>query len=52
MAYEPSEGLYAGLSFVPTSELEAAKGDSEKFAALYQKAFQLFKTRKVINIEI
>jgi len=47
MAYEPSEGLYAGLSFVPTSELEAAKGDSEKFAALYQKAFQLFKTSKV-----
>jgi len=35
MAFEPSEGLYAGLSFVSTQDLNAAKTDSNKFRALY-----------------
>lgn len=47
MAYEPSEGLYAGLTFVKTTELEAAKTDNEKFKELYATAFANFKSDKV-----
>ena len=47
MAYEPSEGLYAGLSFVSTTDLQAAKSDNEKFKELYATAFANFKSDKV-----
>ena len=49
MAYEPSEGLYAGLSFVNTRDLEVAKSDNEKFRELYDIAFQNFKSNKVLD---
>jgi len=31
MAYEPSEGLYAGLSFVDTADLNSAKNNEQEF---------------------
>ena len=34
MAFEPSEGLYAGLSFVSTSDLTAASTNVDKFKEL------------------
>ena len=35
MAYEPSEGLYAGLSLIDTSTLKEAKNGGQKFLDLY-----------------
>ena len=35
MAFEPSEGLYAGLSFVSTADLQASRNDVDKFKELY-----------------
>jgi len=49
MAFEPSEGLYAGLSFVSTSELELAKSDDNKFKELYFIALENLKGNKVLD---
>lgn len=49
MAFEPSEGLYAGLSFVPTSDLNAAKTDPDKFKELYFIALSNLKSDKVLD---
>lgn len=37
MAYEPSEGLYAGASFLNTAELRASISNAEVFDSLYEK---------------
>jgi hypothetical protein len=49
MAFEPSEGLYAGLSFVSTADLNAAKNDVEKFKQLYFIALENLKSNKVLD---
>jgi len=49
MAFEPSEGLYAGLSFVPTNDLNAAKTDNNKFKDLYLIALETLKTSNKIK---
>lgn len=49
MAFEPSEGLYAGLSFVPTADLNAAKNDTDKFKQLYFIALENLKSNKVLD---
>jgi hypothetical protein len=49
MAFEPSEGLYAGLSFVPTADLNAAKNDTDKFKQLYFVALENLKSDKVLD---
>ena len=49
MAFEPSEGLYAGLSFVPTADLNAAKNDEGKFKELYFVALENLKSDKVLD---
>jgi len=49
MAFEPSEGLYAGLSFVPTADLNAAKNDTDKFKQLYFVALENLKSNKVLD---
>ena len=43
MAYEPSEGLYAGLSLLPTSDLNEAKSGGQKFLDLYNTAVNMLK---------
>jgi len=49
MAFEPSEGLYAGLSFVSTADLTAAKNDTDKFKELYFVALENLKSDKVLD---
>ena len=49
MAFEPSEGLYAGLSFVPTADLNAAKNDEGKFKELYFVALENLKSDNVLD---
>lgn len=49
MAFEPSEGLYAGLSFVSTADLNAAKTDTDKFKQLYFVALENLKSDKVLD---
>jgi len=49
MAFEPSEGLYAGLSFVSTADLTAAKNDTDKFKELYFVALENLKSNKVLD---
>lgn len=49
MAFEPSEGLYAGLSFVSTADLNAAKTDIGKFKELYFVALENLKSNKVLD---
>ena len=49
MAFEPSEGLYAGLSFVSTADLNAAKSDKGKFKELYFVALENLKSNKVLD---
>ena len=49
MAFEPSEGLYAGLSFVSTADLNAAKNDVGKFKELYFIALENLKGDKVLD---
>jgi hypothetical protein len=49
MAFEPSEGLYAGLSFVSTSDLNAAKNNVEKFKELYFVALDNLKSNNVLD---
>ena len=48
MAFEPSEGLYAGLSFV-SADLNAAKSDKGKFKELYFVALENLKSNKVLD---
>ena len=43
MAYEPSEGLYAGLSLLSTSDLNEAKNGGQKFLDLYNTAVNTLK---------
>ena len=43
MAFEPSEGLYAGLSLISTVDLQASKSNINKFTAIYKRAFNLLK---------
>ena len=43
MAYEPSEGLYAGLSLLPTSDLKEAESGGQKFLDLYDTAVNMLK---------
>ena len=43
MAFEPSEGLYAGLSLLPTGDLEAARNGGEAFLDLYNTAVNMLK---------
>jgi hypothetical protein len=49
MAFEPSEGLYAGLSFVSTADLNAAKNDASKFKELYFIALENLKGNNVLD---
>lgn len=49
MAFEPSEGLYAGLAFVPTIELTSAKTDVNKFKDLYFVALETLKNSDKIK---
>ncbi len=49
MAFEPSEGLYAGLSFVPTADLVSASTDPNKFKELYFVALNNLKGDKVFG---
>ena len=43
MAFEASEGLYAGLSLIGTTELEEASTNINKFKTVYRQAFNLLK---------
>jgi len=49
MAFEPSEGLYAGLSFISTADLNAAKNDTNKFKELYFVALENLKSDRVLD---
>ena len=49
MAFEPSEGLYAGLSFVSTADLQASRNDVDKFKELYFVALENLKSDKVLD---
>ena len=49
MAYEPSEGLYAGAAFLPTVELMNAKRDPAVFDALYPKILQNLEGNQVLD---
>ncbi len=49
MAFEASEGLYAGLSLIGTTELEEAKNNINKFKELYDKAFLNLQDSKLIK---
>jgi len=49
MAFEPSEGLYAGLSFVSTADLTEAKSNDDKFKELYFVALENLKGDKVLD---
>lgn len=49
MAFEPSEGLYAGLSFVSTDDLQASRNDIGKFKELYFVALENLKSDKVLD---
>ena len=49
MAFEPSEGLYAGLSFVSTADLESARNSDDKFKELYFVALENLKGSKVLD---
>ena len=49
MAFEPSEGLYAGLSLLPTGDLEEARSGGEKFLDLYNTAVNMLKDSKSIK---
>ena len=49
MAYEPSEGLYAGLSFVDTADLNSAKNNEQEFLNLHSVALENLKSNKVLD---
>tara|TARA_B100000427_G_scaffold214729_1_gene179189 strand:- start:269 stop:1606 length:1338 start_codon:yes stop_codon:yes gene_type:complete len=46
MAYEPSEGLYAGLSLIDTPTLMEATSNENKFKEVYRQAFNFLSTDK------
>ena len=46
MAYEPSEGLYAGLSLIDTPTLMEATSNENKFKEVYRQAFNFLSTNK------
>ena len=49
MAYEPSEGLYAGLSFVDTADLNSAKNNEREILNLHSVALENLKSNKVLD---
>ena len=49
MAFEASEGLYAGLSLIDTSDLKEASTNINKFKELYDKAFINLQDSKLIR---
>ena len=49
MAFEASEGLYAGLSLIGTTELEEATNNINKFKEIYDKAFVNLQDSKLIK---
>ena len=49
MAFEASEGLYAGLSLIDTSELKESSTNINKFKELYDKAFVNLQDSKLIK---
>ena len=49
MAFEASEGLYAGLSLIETNNLREATTDITKFKKLYDTAFLNLKDSKLIK---
>tara|TARA_X000000368_G_scaffold317434_1_gene254821 strand:- start:57 stop:1415 length:1359 start_codon:yes stop_codon:yes gene_type:complete len=49
VAFEASEGLYAGLSLIGTTELEEATNNINKFKELYDKAFLNLQDSKLIK---
>jgi len=49
MAYEPSEGLYAGASFLNTAEMEASKTNAELFDSLYEKILANLEGNSVLD---
>ena len=49
MGLERSEGFYAGLSFMDTSELTRANGDSQLFKDLYYRAMENLADDKLVK---
>ena len=49
MAFEASEGLYAGLSLIETNDLREASTNINKFKELYDKAFVNLRDSKLIK---
>lgn len=49
MAYEPSEGLYAGASFLNTAEMQASKTNAELFDSLYEKILANLEGNNVLD---
>ena len=48
MAFEASEGLYAGLSLIETNDLREASTNINKFTEVYRRAFNLLKDSPLI----
>ena len=48
MAFEASEGLYAGLSLIETNDLREASTNINKFIEVYRRAFNLLKDSPLI----
>ena len=48
MAFEASEGLYAGLSLIETNDLREASTNINKFEDVYRRAVNLLKDSKLI----
>ena len=49
MAFEASEGLYAGLSLIGTNDLREASTNINKFKTVYRQAFNLLKESDLIK---
>ena len=49
MAFEASEGLYAGLSLIDTSDLKEASTNVNKFKKIYDKAFVNLQDSELIK---
>ena len=49
MAYEPSEGLFAGLALISATEIKAAANDQSLFKDLYATAVANLKGDKVLD---
>jgi len=48
MAFEASEGLYAGLSLIETNDLREASTNINKFIEVYRRSFNLLKDSPLI----